>query len=54
MTDHDDPTEDTPPLTGRQTLSRSVQRAGWRQDALVELEDLGDLWGLDLRQVKLR
>ena len=53
MTDHDDPTEDTPPLTGRKSVSRSAQRADWRQEALYELEDLGDLWGLDLSQVRL-
>ncbi|MEV5677468.1 hypothetical protein [Streptomyces sp. NPDC052179] len=33
--------------------SRTTQRAGWRQDALFELEELGDFFGVDADAVKL-
>lgn len=33
--------------------TRAEQRRGWRQDALFELEELGDLYGVDPDQVRL-
>ena len=51
--EQDDPLEEMPHLTGRRSSSRAADRSSWRQDALYELEDLGDLWGLDLSQVRL-
>ncbi|MFI8815732.1 MULTISPECIES: hypothetical protein [unclassified Streptomyces] len=33
--------------------SRTTQHAGWRQDALFELEELGDFFGIDVDAVKL-
>lgn len=33
--------------------SKAAERQGWRQEALFELEDLGDLYGIDPGQVRL-
>ncbi|MFF8629673.1 hypothetical protein [Streptomyces werraensis] len=33
--------------------SKAEQRKGWRQDALFELEELGDLYGIDPQKVRL-
>ncbi|WP_262928437.1 hypothetical protein [Streptomyces sp. CBMA29] len=33
--------------------SKAAERQNWRQDALFELEDLGDLYGIDTSQVRL-
>ncbi|MGV9693340.1 hypothetical protein ACWDUX_30020 [Streptomyces sp. NPDC003444] len=34
--------------------SRAAQRREWRQSALFELEELGDLYGIDMSAVTLR
>ncbi|MFJ8699452.1 hypothetical protein [Streptomyces ardesiacus] len=34
-------------------LSKAAERQGWRQDALFELEELGDLYGIDPEAVRL-
>jgi hypothetical protein len=33
--------------------SKAQQRKGWRQDAIDELDDLADLYGIDAGQVRL-
>jgi len=33
--------------------NRAQRKAGWRQDVLFELEDLADLYDLDVSEVRL-
>jgi len=57
MNDSDDPLEgleDLPPLAGREAISRAAERRSWRLEALAELEDLGDIYGIDPAMVRLR
>jgi hypothetical protein len=41
------------PETPVRRLSKAAQRNGWRQDVLDELDELGDLYGLDPEAVRL-
>lgn len=41
------------PETRPRRPSKAVERQGWRQDALFELEELGDLYGIDMSKVRL-
>lgn len=41
------------PETRAPRPSKAEQRKGWRQDALFEMEDLADLYGLDPEKVRL-
>ncbi|WP_055523433.1 hypothetical protein [Streptomyces graminilatus] len=43
----------TPPAPKAPRPSKAQERRGWRQDALFELEDLADIWGVELSQVRL-
>jgi hypothetical protein len=40
-----------PPAKPKQT--DAARRTSWKQDALFELEELGDLWGIDTTKVRL-
>ncbi|MFI2909449.1 hypothetical protein ACG2OD_14530 [Streptomyces sp. PDY-4] len=42
-----------PRLRSADQPNRAQRKAGWRQDAATELEELGDLYGLDLSGVRL-
>jgi hypothetical protein len=41
------------PETRTRRPSKAAQRTEWRQDALFELEELGDLYGIDPEAVRL-
>lgn len=41
------------PEARTQRPSKAVERKGWRQDALFELAELGDLYGIDPGAVRL-
>jgi hypothetical protein len=41
------------PDTPVRRLSKAARRNGWRQDVLDELDELGDLYGLDPEAVRL-
>ncbi|MEU5577791.1 hypothetical protein ABZ791_10720 [Streptomyces huasconensis] len=42
-----------PRLRAADQPNRARRKTSWRQDALFELEDLGDLYDLDLSGVRL-
>lgn len=42
-----------PRLRAADQPTRARRKAGWRQDALFELEELGDLYDVDLSGVRL-
>ena len=54
MLPDDEPQAESPPFVCRLAPSRATERHHWQRDALSELEDLGDLWGLDLAAMRLR
>jgi len=41
------------PATPKRRPSKAAERS-WQQDALFELEELGDLYGIDLDSVRFR
>lgn len=41
------------PATPVRRPTKAQERSGWRQDALFELDELGDLYGLDPEAVRL-
>jgi hypothetical protein len=41
------------PETPARRPTKAAQRNEWRQDALFELEELGDLYGIDPEAVRL-
>ncbi|MGK5496381.1 hypothetical protein [Streptomyces sp. URMC 125] len=41
------------PATTRARPTKAEERRGWKQDALFELEELGDLYGVDPGVVRL-
>jgi hypothetical protein len=41
------------PETPTRRASKAEQRQGWRQEALFELEDLADLYGINPEKVRL-
>jgi hypothetical protein len=41
------------PETTSRRPSKAEERTGWRQEALFELEELGDLYGIDPQAVRL-
>jgi hypothetical protein len=49
----DCPYEFCVPETSPRRPTKSAQRNEWRQDALFELEELGDLYGIDPEAVRL-
>lgn len=44
---------DGPRLQAADEPTRAQRKRGWRLDARAELEELGDLYGLDLPAVRL-
>ncbi|MFE9442503.1 hypothetical protein ACFYO2_26655 [Streptomyces sp. NPDC006602] len=43
-----------PRLRAADLPNRAQRKAGWRQDALFELEDLADLYDVNVSGVRLR
>lgn len=43
-----------PRLRAADEPNRAERSRGWRQDALFELEELGDLYGIDASGVRIR
>ncbi len=41
------------PETPARRPTKAAQRSEWKQDALFELEELGDLYGIDPEKVRL-
>ncbi|MGW3200450.1 hypothetical protein ACWDBD_38940 [Streptomyces sp. NPDC001118] len=41
------------PESSTQRPSKAQERRGWREDALFELEELADLYGVDPEAVRL-
>jgi hypothetical protein len=42
-----------PRLPGRKRPTRAASKESWRQDALFELDELGDFYGLERAKVSL-